>query len=374
MKKIICVFGTRPEAIKMAPMILVLKSHPNVDVKVCITAQHRSMLDSVLTLFDIVPDYDLNIMAKNQSLTHITTSVLTQLEPILQEFKPDWLLVQGDTTTTFAASLAAFYQCIAIGHLEAGLRTYDKYSPWPEEGNRTLTSSLADLHFAPTLTAKENLLKEGISEHKIIITGNTVIDALLIARQKINDSTALQQQLNEQFCFLNPHKKLILVTGHRRENFGAGFQSICAALKQIASLRQEDVEIVYPVHLNPNVQQPVNDLLAGLSNIHLIEPQEYLPFLYLLDRCYLVLTDSGGIQEEAPALGKPVLVMRKETERPEGIVAGTAQLIGTDEQIIVAATLALLDDSVLYDEMSLAHNPYGDGTAAEQTLDALLSA
>ncbi len=373
MKKIICVFGTRPEAIKMAPMILALQKHPAVEVKICVTAQHRSMLDSVLDLFAIVPDYDLNIMANNQSLTHITTSVLLQLEPILREFKPDWLLVQGDTTTTFAASLAAYYQHIAIGHLEAGLRTYDKYSPWPEEGNRTLTSQLANLHFAPTLVAKENLLKEAISEENIILTGNTVIDALLIIRQKIHDSSVLQQQLKEKFAFLNATKKLILVTGHRRENFGLGFQSICAALKQIADLRQEEVEIVYPVHLNPNVQQPVNALLARHPTIHLIEPQEYLPFLYLLDRSYLVLTDSGGVQEEAPALGKPVLVMRQETERPEGVAAGTAQLIGTDTQVIVSATLALLDNAELYDAMRLAHNPYGDGTAALLTLAALLN-
>ena len=371
MKKIICVFGTRPEAIKMAPLIIALKTHNNFDVKVCITAQHRSMLDQVLCLFDIMPDYDLNIMAPNQSLTHITTSVLTQLQPIFESFKPDCIIVQGDTSTTFVAALAAYYQKIAIAHMEAGLRTHHKYSPWPEEGNRALTTDLADLHFAPTLEAEDNLLTEGVPANKIFVTGNTVIDALLMVRDKIKSSPLLLQQLNEQFAYLNSNKKLILVTGHRRENFGAGFRQICAALQAIASSEMANVEILYPVHLNPNVQQPVNELLRDLPNVHLIEPQDYLPFIYLLDRCYLVLTDSGGIQEEAPALGKPVLVMRELTERPEGIKAGTAKLIGTDSSTIVTATQALLHDTALYQSMSHAHNPYGDGTASAQTLKIL---
>lgn len=372
MKKIICVFGTRPEAIKMAPIVLALKGRPDFDTRVCVTAQHRSMLDSVLAIFGIIPDYDLDIMAQNQTLTHITTTVLSRLEAIYQDFQPDWVLVQGDTTTTFAASLAAYYQKIAVGHLEAGLRSKDLYSPWPEEGNRKLTSILADLHFAPTQAAKDNLLKESVAEDRIIVTGNTVIDALLLAKQKLHDAPLLQCELDEKFSFLDPNKKMILVTGHRRENFGEGFQSICKALQQIAQSQQDSVEIVYPVHLNPNVQQPVYELLSALPNVHLIEPQDYLPFIYLLNRCYLVLSDSGGIQEEAPSLGKPVLVMRKETERPEGILAGTARLVGVGTQKIIEATLALLQDAQLYNAMSQAHNPYGDGTAAYQTVTALL--
>lgn len=372
MKKIICVFGTRPEAIKMAPVVLALQAHPGVATRICVTAQHRSMMDNALSLFGIVPDYDLNIMAPNQSLTHITTSALTQLQPIFADFNPDWVLVQGDTTTTFAAALAAYYQKIPIGHVEAGLRTHNKYSPWPEEANRRMTSDLADLHFAPTIEAKNNLLQEMVADTKILVTGNTVIDALLIARTKIQHSAALQQQFSAQFAFLNPAKRLILVTGHRRENFGQGFRSICQALRHIALSQHDAVEILYPVHLNPNVQQPVNELLADVDNIHLIEPQDYLPFIYLLDRSHLILTDSGGIQEEAPALGKPVLVMRELTERPEGVLAGTARLIGTDPDTIVAATLELLQQPSLYQAMSLAHNPYGDGLAAKRIVDALL--
>lgn len=372
MKKIICVFGTRPEAIKMAPVILALKAHPSFDARVCVTAQHRSMMDNALNLFEITPDYDLNIMAPNQSLTHITTSALTQLQPIFADFKPDWVLVQGDTTTTFAAALAAYYQKIAIGHVEAGLRTHNKYSPWPEEANRRMTSDLADLHFAPTVEAQNNLLQELVCRDKILVTGNTVIDALLIAQAKIQHSEALQRQFDAQFAFLNPSKKLILVTGHRRENFGEGFRSICQALRHIALSQQDSVEILYPVHLNPNVQQPVTECLADVNNIHLIEPQDYLPFVYLLDRCHLILSDSGGIQEEAPALGKPVLVMRDLTERPEGIKAGTAQLVGTNPQTIIDATLNVLQQPKLYQAMSLAHNPYGDGAAAGRIVQALM--
>lgn len=373
MRKIICVLGTRPEAIKMAPIILALKADKNFDVKVCITAQHRAMLDSVLAIFGIIPDYDLNIMTHDQTLTHITTTILTQLAPIYQTYKPDWVLVQGDTTTTFAATLAAFYQKIPVGHLEAGLRSHNIYSPWPEEGNRKLTSMLAQLHFAPTLIAKNNLLKESIAEDTIIITGNTVIDALLLAREKIQNTFELKKLFDEKFSFLHKNKKLVLVTGHRRENFGDGFQAICTALQQLALAKQDSIEIIFPVHLNPNVQGPVYKMLAHLHNIHLVEPQDYLPFIYLLDRCYLVLTDSGGIQEEAPSLGKPVLVMREETERPEGVLAGTAQLVGADAEKIFIAVSNLLENDNLYNTMRQAHNPYGDGTAAQRTLAALLS-
>lgn len=371
MKKILCIFGTRPEAIKMAPVILALQNSSNFISQVCVTAQHRSMLDQILNLFDIKPDYDLNIMAPNQTLTHITAQVLTQLEPIYTRFKPDYILVQGDTTTSFAAALSAYYHKIAIGHIEAGLRTHDKYSPWPEEINRKLISGIADRHFAPTANAEQNLLQEGVPRDKIVITGNSVIDALLIAVNKIKTTPALQQEFSAQFSFLNPEKKLILVTGHRRENFGEGFKNICIALRKIAVENQDKLEIVYPVHLNPNVQQPVRELLTGINNIHLIEPQNYLPFIYLLERCYLVLSDSGGIQEEAPALGKPVLVMRENTERPEGIAAGTAKLTGTRIESIIDETLNLINNPTSYQAMSLAHNPYGDGTATKKILAAL---
>lgn len=371
MKKILCIFGTRPEAIKMAPIVLALQNHPQFTSQVCVTAQHRSMLDQILNVFDIKPDYDLNIMSPNQSLTTITSQILVGLSPIYQNFQPDYVLVQGDTTTTFAASLSAYYHKIAVGHVEAGLRTYNKYSPWPEEINRKLTGNIADIHFAPTNTAKDNLIKEAIAEQSIFITGNTVIDALLIARNKIKNSPQLQQELDTKFNFLNPHKKLILVTGHRRENFGENFKKICNALRQIAIEHQDSVEILYPVHLNPNVQQPVNEILTNVKNIHLIEPQEYLPFVYLMERCHLVLTDSGGVQEEAPTFGKPVLVMRDNTERPEGVVAGTAKLVGSEVNNIVNAINILLTENEKYQAMSKAHNPYGNGDAAHKILTAL---
>ncbi|MCD6046813.1 MAG: UDP-N-acetylglucosamine 2-epimerase [Gammaproteobacteria bacterium] len=367
-KKILCVFGTRPEAIKMAPIVLALQKDPAFTVKVCVTAQHRSMLDQVLNLFEIKPDYDLNIMRPNQSLADITSEIILQMPGIFADCQPDRILVQGDTTTTFATSLAAFYHKIPVGHLEAGLRTGNIYSPWPEEMNRKLTSVIADLHFPPTEEAAKNLRHEGIAEKNIFITGNTVIDALLLTVEKINNSKSLQDQFNNQFAFLNTKKKLILVTGHRRENFGEGFQHICRALRHLAEKYQDNIEIIYPVHLNPNVQVPVKEILTGVSNVHLIAPLDYLPFVYLINRCHFILTDSGGVQEEAPSLGKPVLVMRDTTERPEGVAAGTARLVGTDQEKIVLEASRLLEDQAMYQAMSHAHNPYGDGKAAEKTI------
>ncbi|CAG0910372.1 unnamed protein product, partial [Cyprideis torosa] len=306
MKKILTVFGTRPEAIKMAPLVHALQSNPNFDARVCVTAQHRQMLDQVLELFAITPDYDLNIMQPGQSLYEITANILNGIKPVLEEFKPDVVLVHGDTTTTFATSLAAFYQQIAVGHIEAGLRTNNLYSPWPEEANRKLTSVMAHYHFAPTSGAQQNLLREAVNPEHIVVTGNTVIDALLWVQHKIEHSPVLLDSLTSHYAFLDTSKRLILVTGHRRESFGGGFERICEALRQIA-LAHADIEILYPVHLNPQVQEPVNRLLQGIANIHLIAPQDYLPFVYLMTRSYLILTDSGGIQEEAPSLGKPVL-------------------------------------------------------------------
>ena len=361
--KILTVFGTRPEAIKMAPVIKALDSETNIESKVCVTAQHREMLDQVLDLFAIQPDYDLNIMQAGQDLTDITCSVLAGLKNIIHDNKPDRILVHGDTTTTFVATLAAYYQCVPVGHVEAGLRTGNIYAPFPEEINRKLTASIADLHFAPTQKAKENLLLEGINQAAIHITGNTVIDALLDTVEKLKSSS------NIQFPFLSQEKKLILVTGHRRENFGHGFDSICYALKQLS--QREDLQIVYPVHLNPNVREPVLRILGNCENIHLIEPQDYLPFVYLMNQAYLILTDSGGIQEEAPALGKPVLVMRETTERPEAVEAGTVVLVGTDKNKIVAECERLLDDKASYDKMSFAHNPYGDGKASFRIIEEL---
>ncbi len=365
--KILSVFGTRPETIKMAPVVERLSQLKNVQSLVCVTGQHRQMLDTFLNLFHIKVDYDLNIMKPGQSLTEITTSILTRLKDVLLEVKPDLLLVQGDTTTALAAALAAFYEKIPVGHVEAGLRTGNLMMPWPEEMNRKLISSLAATHFAPTKTSKENLLKEGTSPDRIFVTGNTVIDALFYTLDQFKKNPQLK---TTRFNFLNPQKKLILVTGHRRENFGEGFASICKALKQI-SLR-DDVEIIYPVHLNPNVQGPVRSILADRPNIHLIEPLDYLEFVYLMDRSYLILTDSGGVQEEAPSLGKPVLVMREVTERPEAILAGTVLLVGTDEEKIISETTALLDNPDLYQKMAQAHNPYGDGHAAKRIIQHIL--
>ncbi|MFK0095458.1 non-hydrolyzing UDP-N-acetylglucosamine 2-epimerase [Pseudomonas sp. NPDC090592] len=367
--KTLIVFGTRPEAIKMAPLALNLAQDDRFESRVCVTGQHRQMLDQVLELFEIKPDYDLNIMKPGQDLTDVTTAILQGLKPVLAEFKPDVVLVHGDTATTLATSLAAYYQQIPIAHVEAGLRTGNLYSPWPEEGNRRLTGALAALHFAPTSTSQDNLLREGTDAATIYTTGNTVIDALLEVVKKL-ESPALKNQFEAQFSFLNPERRMVLVTGHRRENFGGGFERICQALVQTA--RQfPDVDIVYPVHLNPNVREPVNRLLADVNNIHLIEPLDYLPFVYLMTRSYLILTDSGGIQEEAPALGKPVLVMRDTTERPEAVAAGTVKLVGTDVESITENLAKLLTDDATYREMSVAHNPYGDGKACARILDAL---
>ncbi|EPT7083149.1 non-hydrolyzing UDP-N-acetylglucosamine 2-epimerase [Cronobacter sakazakii] len=368
--RVLTVFGTRPEAIKMAPLVHALAQDPAFDNRVCVTAQHRQMLDQVLHLFSIVPDYDLNIMKPGQGLTEITCRILEGLKPILTEFRPDVVLVHGDTTTTIATSLAAFYQRIPVGHVEAGLRTGDLYSPWPEEANRTLTGHLAMYHFAPTELSRQNLLRENIPDARIFVTGNTVIDALIAVRDRVMADEPLRLRLETQYPFLDGDKKMILVTGHRRESFGEGFEQICRALADIAA-QNRDVQIVYPVHLNPNVTEPVNRILGHIDNIVLIEPQEYLPFVWLMNHAWLILTDSGGIQEEAPSLGKPVLVMRETTERPEAVEAGTVRLVGTDTQRIVAEVTRLLHDEAAYQAMSHAHNPYGDGQACERILHAL---
>lgn len=367
--KTLTVFGTRPEAIKMAPLALQLAQDSRFEARVCVTGQHRQMLDQVLELFDISPDYDLNIMKAGQDLTGVTTAILQGIKPVLAEFKPDVVLVHGDTATTFATSLAAYYQQIPIAHVEAGLRTNNLYSPWPEEGNRRLTGALAALHFAPTTTSRDNLLREGTDPAHIFTTGNTVIDALLDVEQKLQ-SPALNDRFAKQFSYLAASRRLLLVTGHRRENFGGGFERICQALVQTARQFPE-VDVVYPVHLNPNVREPVNRLLGDVGNIHLIEPLDYLPFVYLMTRAYVILTDSGGIQEEAPALGKPVLVMRDTTERPEAVAAGTVRLVGTEVESIVRELSTLLTDEAVYREMSVAHNPYGDGKACARIREAL---
>ncbi|MNM51510.1 UDP-N-acetylglucosamine 2-epimerase [compost metagenome] len=353
----------------MAPLALNLAQDDRFESRVCVTGQHRQMLDQVLELFEITPDYDLNIMKPGQDLTDVTTAILQGLKPVLAEFKPDVVLVHGDTATTLATSLAAYYQQIPIAHVEAGLRTNNLYSPWPEEGNRRLTGAIAALHFAPTSNSRDNLLKEGIAGANIHTTGNTVIDALLEVVRKL-ESPELKAQFEKQFEFLDQNRRMVLVTGHRRENFGDGFERICQALVQTAR-DFPDVDVVYPVHLNPNVREPVNRLLAGVDNIHLIEPLDYLPFVYLMSRSYLILTDSGGIQEEAPALGKPVLVMRDTTERPEAVEAGTVKLVGTDVGSISEHLTKLLSDEETYRAMSFAHNPYGDGKACARILDAL---
>ena len=361
--KILIIFGTRPEAIKMAPLVLRLRQ--SLEVKVCVTGQHREMLDQVLSLFQIVPDYDLNLMKPNQNLANLTAEVLNGVTQILQKRKFDWVLVQGDTTSTMAGAMAAFYQKVRVGHVEAGLRTYNLNSPFPEELNRQVTSKMAQLHFAPTAESKQNLLKEGFSENNISITGNTVIDAL---HWVLEHSTPLDLALPIDL----QQSRMILVTGHRRENFGEGFQQICEALQTIA-LQQPDVQIVYPVHLNPNVLEPVNRILSNLQNIHLLEPLEYPQFVHLMNQSALILTDSGGVQEEAPSLGKPVLVMRDTTERPEAVQAGTVKLVGANQRTIVDETIRLLNDSEAYRKMAFAHNPYGDGTASNKIMDALMS-
>lgn len=369
-KKILLVFGTRPEAIKMAPLALELQTENSFDVKVCVTGQHREMLDQVLALFEIVPDFDLNLMQPGQDLYDITARALLGLRDVFNEFKADLVLVHGDTTTTFAASLAAFYQKIPVGHVEAGLRTGNLYSPWPEECNRTLTGRLTKLHFAPTEKSQQNLLNEGTPANTIFVTGNTVIDALLRVVKQLESNESLCSQMEQRFSFLQTNKKMILVTGHRRESFGDGFENICNALKQLSE--RDDVQIVYPVHLNPNVQEPVNRILRDISNVHLIDPQDYLPFVYLMNKSYLIITDSGGVQEEAPSLGKPVLVMRDTTERPEAVQAGTVKLVGTNLQTIVGSCNELLDQDSAYEKMSFSHNPYGDGLACQRIAQAIL--
>ncbi len=367
---VLLVFGTRPEAIKMAPVHRALAQDPRFRVRVCVTAQHREMLDQVLELFGIEPEYDLDLMRPGQDLSAITGSVLEGLKGVLEEAAPDYVLVHGDTTTTMAASLAAYYARVPVGHVEAGLRTGDIYSPWPEEMNRRLTGSIATLHFAPTEAARANLLREGVDDARIAVTGNTVIDALLTTVERARAGG--EGEFSERFEGIDLDRRLVLVTGHRRENFGGGFERICQALAELS--RTPDVEIVYPVHLNPNVQEPVHRILGSLPNVHLIAPQEYLPFLFLMDRAHLIITDSGGIQEEAPSLGKPVLVMRDTTERPEAVEAGTVRLVGTDAKVIVDAARTLLEDEDEYRSMSFAHNPYGDGAASQRIADALAAA
>ncbi|MEL0606320.1 non-hydrolyzing UDP-N-acetylglucosamine 2-epimerase [Pseudoalteromonas undina] len=368
--KVLTVFGTRPEAIKMAPLVHALAEDDRFQSKCCVTAQHREMLDQVLELFKITPEYDLNLMKAGQTLPEVTSRILQELTPVLKEFKPDVVLVHGDTATTFAASLAAYYEQIAVGHVEAGLRTGNIYSPWPEEGNRKLTAALTQFHFAPTETSKENLLRENFSPENIFVTGNTVIDALLMVKEQIESDSNLNNTLAAQFPMLDPNKKLILVTGHRRESFGGGFERICEALAQTAKTHPE-CEILYPVHLNPNVQEPVKRILKDVDNVHLIEPQQYLPFVYLMNRAHIILTDSGGIQEEAPSLGKPVLVMRDTTERPEAVEAGTVKLVGTEKDYIIKELSTLLTSEAAYNAMSFAHNPYGNGDAANNILSIL---
>lgn len=373
--KVLSVFGTRPEAIKMAPLVKALEADSFFESKVAVTAQHREMLDQVLELFEITPDFDLNLMKPGQDLYDITSKVLLGLREVFAEFKPDLVLVHGDTATTFAATLAAFYQQIPVGHVEAGLRTGDMYSPWPEEANRVLTGRLAHWHFSPTERNKDALLDEKVSAEYITVTGNTVVDALQLVVQKIAESSALRTRITDTLKAAGlaidvAEQRYVLVTGHRRENFGEGFENICSALRDLAVANPE-THFIYPVHLNPNVQEPVKRLLGEVSNVHLIQPLGYEPFVYLMQHAYLVLTDSGGVQEEAPGLGKPVLVMRDTTERPEAVEAGTVRLLGTDANLIRDAVQELLDDKVLYRKMSQAHNPYGDGKASERILEFL---
>jgi len=374
MKKILLVFGTRPEAIKMAPLVKALqKDTEHFETRVCVTAQHRQMLDQVLEVFGITPEYDLNIMAPNQDLYDITAKVLLGLRKVLKDFRPDTVLVHGDTTTSMAASLAAFYMQIPVGHVEAGLRTYNMLSPWPEEMNRQVTDRICTYYFAPTEQSRANLLQENIDAKKIFITGNTVIDALLMAVDIISTTAGVKEKMAKELQekgYTVGDREYILVTGHRRENFGDGFLHICKAIKELAALHPE-MDIVYPVHLNPNVQKPVYELLSGLSNVYLISPLDYLPFIYAMQHSTLLLTDSGGVQEEAPSLGKPVLVMRDTTERPEAVEAGTVKLVGTDAEAIVSNVTALLQDKEMYKRMSETHNPYGDGQACERIIAAL---
>ncbi len=374
MKKVMLVFGTRPEAIKMAPLVKAFEADESFKTIVCVTAQHRQMLDQVLDLFEIEPDYDLNVMKPGQNLYEVTSNILLGLKDVLEKEKPDIVLVHGDTTTTLATSLAAFYQQIAIGHVEAGLRTGDIYSPWPEEGNRQVTGRLAQYHFTPTQESQSNLLKENVDIENVIVTGNTVIDALVSVVSKIKDDKSLEQKLQkiieEKGYRVDRERKLVLVTGHRRENFGQGFLNICEALTEVAKAHPE-ADIVYPVHLNPNVQKPVKEILSDVDNVYLIDPLDYEPFVYMMDHAYFILTDSGGIQEEAPSLGKPVLVMRDTTERPEALEAGTVRLVGTDKENIIDACNMLFNDKEAYHTMSKSHNPYGDGKACARIVEFL---
>jgi UDP-N-acetylglucosamine 2-epimerase (non-hydrolysing) len=369
MKKNLIIFGTRPEAIKMAPLVKEFLKHKNsFETKVCITAQHREMLDQVLTFFEIVPDFDLDLMKPNQNLYSLTADIITSLKPILEEFKPDYVFVHGDTTTTMAASLAAFYSGAKVCHVEAGLRTFNKRAPFPEEINRSVTGVISDFHFSPTTTSKQNLLNENISESTILVTGNTVIDALQFSAQKVTSSEYSDKEVESLKVFLDDTKKLVLVTGHRRENHGQGFINICAALKQIA-MENSDTQIIYPVHLNPNVQKPVYELLGNINNIKLISPLSYPAFVWLMNQSYLIITDSGGVQEEAPSLGKPVLVMRDTTERPEAVEVGTVLLVGTNKEAIFEEANRLLNDNEAYKSMSRLHNPYGDGKACSRIVN-----
>ena len=373
MKKILFIFGTRPEAIKMAPLIKETGQSRSLGIEICVTGQHREMLDQVLKLFDICPDYDLNIMQPGQDLYDITSRILINLRDILQQSKPDLVLVHGDTTTSMAAALAAFYQQIPVGHIEAGLRTHQPYNPWPEEMNRQVTDRICTYYFAPTEQSRANLLQENIDAKKIFITGNTVIDALLMAVDIISTTAGVKEKMAKELQekgYTVGDREYILVTGHRRENFGDGFLHICKAIKELAALHPE-MDIVYPVHLNPNVQKPVYELLSGLSNVYLISPLDYLPFIYAMQHSTLLLTDSGGVQEEAPSLGKPVLVMRDTTERPEAVEAGTVKLVGTDAEAIVSNVTALLQDKEMYKRMSETHNPYGDGQACRRVVDIM---
>lgn len=364
--KHLIIFGTRPEAIKMAPLVQEFKKHNDFDTKVCVTAQHREMLDQVLDFFQITPDFDLDLMKPNQNLYTLTAGIITELKAVLDEFKPDFVYVHGDTTTTMAASIASFYSGAKVCHVEAGLRTHNKRSPFPEEINRQIASRICDYHFAPTLQSKENLLKENIKDENILVTGNTVIDALLDSSLRVNE--IFNEEIEHLKNVVDTSKKLILVTGHRRENHGQGFINICEALKEIATTHQ-DVQIIYPVHLNPNVQKPVHEILSGISNIKLIDPLAYPAFVWLMSQSFMIITDSGGVQEEAPSLGKPVLVMRDTTERPEAVEVGTVILVGTDKNKIVAEANSLLTDTNLYQQMSGLHNPYGDGKACERIAD-----
>lgn len=371
-KRILSIFGTRPEAIKMAPVVLALRDDPRFEGLVCTTGQHLEMLDQVNGLFGIAPDRELRVMREGQGLTHITTAVLEGLEGVLAEMRPDWVLVHGDTTTSMAAALAAFYAGIPVAHVEAGLRTRNLFSPWPEEANRQITGRLARLHFAPTTLARQNLLAESVPEEAIRVTGNTVVDALHIARDMIGQNVAVTREYQNQFDFLDPAKKLILVTGHRRENHEGGIARVCQALAGIAA--RGDVQVLYPVHLNPKVLAAARDALTGVGNVFLVEPVAYLPFVWLMMQAHIVVTDSGGIQEEAPGLGKPVLVTRDTTERPEAVDAGTVRLVGTDGAALQSAVNLLLDDATAYWAMAQAVNPYGDGKATGRILDALAAA